>query len=1408
MRKILKTLFIMVFLPATIYAGGGRQIISQTADGIDIWQTEFDVSDIKKKGTYNIIISAKDAAGNEGISGPFNLKVDPMAGLPEARVVYPENGQVVREDVSIVGVASARYGVKQIFVKIDDGEYVELEGGEYWSLFVPAMDLVEGKHTIYVKSIDSMDIMGPESRTNFILDILPPEIELVDREIGDLIAGAVTIKAKVTDPNGIKSILLSEDGENFAKLAFSKKRGDDSAYFQFPVKSKKYADGPIVYYIRAINQTGSSVTRPFLFFVNNYPPQIDIISPKQGEDIYGQTQVTGMVTTGVGLTSFYYEWAGERHEIPLRPGDPFWSVTFPISMANNRAVPFRVTAVDKSGNVTTVSRRFQDLRKNRAPVIAIDFPPQPSGMARMNVEPGQPIYGHILPGFFPYAIMIEGEIEYVMAQPVFRIDPDLIPEGRSVMRLWAIDEDDVTGPPFILRVNKAPRPPDFSQQASSLTITSPEEYEWFSESVTVRGTIDDYRSGISLEYRLGWNDNWRQINVNVTGNFTAQISLADMPEGPVPLEFRTVRDGQGDYPLFFPVNKYVTLPAISFLVPDQQYGFIHGDVTTAGTLDYVVPLSHLSYSVDNGITFEEMEFSAKYNKAWFDGNFDYSAMQNNNQKLIIRAIDRAGNRVQASPNIIFDNSNDFPELILNAPLEDEIISNDFNISGLAFDDDGLAAVYWRILTPRNPWDTVEETTARHRSMEFSRFETEQNFLIPVSIFDVTDGENILEIFASDIYGTNCETIRRVFKVSTAPPVTNVTEPSMDIWNRGNIMVRGTSFDLNGIEDIRISMDNGVSYQKVNFTSSQRDPAPWNISLNTKAYTDGIYSMLVRTTDKYGISSFASGIINIDNTPPEIDLGSPRNGDRIGVTLNLTGQVYDNIEFTRLAVQLVNVENPNVQRSFDLPKQFVIMEAIDVTAFPDGDYTVKIVAYDQSGNETSLIRNFNILKARAASEVAIINPLPGISHHGPLVVSGKITGAVIPEKVTLMLNNNDFALVDVNRYGIFRYDLPDDAIETEDPVVFSAYFRTPGGERIVSFENRVKVYDYGPMLVVDSHNDGDIITRRPYISGRAFFVGPPIPESAEDIEDIEGDGETEEAPVVVLSKKDQKSADKNLPKVKKVEISFDNGRSFDSASGTDHWKYRLETGELERGSMPLVIKAIFSDDSIAIRRILLVVDTRPPVVNTIGPPENSSHRTSILVYGSSSDDYDMDSIEISLRPGDKNLYAVPGFIQGLYLDGSFLGGYVYALGLGLTFFDDNVKLQFQAAQASPGTRYAGWAFGGKVLANVFTKNLGDWFGPDWEFWTTSITIGAHFAYFWGMEKEGEKPLWMGQLLGQWEIIKANMGFFFPKWKYFKSFSLYVEPGIWFAPSDVDKSMGGSAAWRTKFTIGFGGRISLF
>jgi hypothetical protein len=321
--------------------------------------------------------------------------------------------------------------------------------------------------------------------------------------------------------------------------------------------------------------------------------------------------------------------------------------------------------------------------------------------------------------------------------------------------------------------------------------------------------------------------------------------------------------------------------------------------------------------------------------------------------------------------------------------------------------------------------------------------------------------------------------------------------------------------------------------------------------------------------------------------------------------------------------------------------------------------------------------------------------------------------------------------------------------------------------------------YGPVVEADSHVDGDIITERPWLTGRAYMLVPP----------------DEEAAMTGWQKR-------SFFRVSRVELSLDNGRTFSPAMGTSTWRFRLETSELAPGLLPILIRAVFENGHVAMRRIVLTSDSRPPDVVTVGPPENTAFRDSILVYGSTSDQFEMDSVEVSLRQGDKIGYSVPSFIQGLYIDTSVLGGFIWATGIGLTFFDDNVKVQANAGLTAPG-RFSGWSLGGKVLANVYRVKLSQFLGLDWDFWETSFALGAQFTYF--SMAEGEPAVWMGQFLGQWEIVKADMSHFFPEWKYFKSVSLYLEPGIWFAPSDVTADIN---AWRTLVTLGFGARLSLF
>ncbi|MDR2259171.1 MAG: Ig-like domain repeat protein [Treponema sp.] len=1378
---------LVLLISSAVWAGGRNdKIDTQTAEGREIWQKEFDLTEVKR-GKYNVLIRARDAAGNTAESGPFNITVDPRAGLPVARVVYPEPNQILRQDIKVIGVASGRFGVKQVMVRLDDREYSPAEGSDYWTRLIETGALNEGRHVLYAQAIDSKDTPGPEYSVAFVIDKSPPSVELVGRKTGDIISGNLTITGRADDPNSISAVSWSVDGETFTPLSFKTRRGETAVEFSFPVRTRTLEDGPVVYYLRASDITGAEITRPYLFFVDNNGPELEILSPGADEDVYGKVHISGRIYDRVGLDRFYYEWAGEEVDIPRRPGDPFWTVGLEISAAQNRNTPLRVVAVDKSGNTTVVTRRLQDNRRVKTPAIVIDYP----DAAGLNaLPPNGAIYGHIAPGFFPASIIMEGVVEYIDARSAFRITPDMIASGRSSLKLWAMAEDETLGAPVTIRVNKPadpPPPPDgaaaqYDLTPSAVSVTSPEPYTYVPNTFVLQGTLG--APGARLEYRLAPTDTWKPLAVSADSSFTANIGLSDLEPGPVHLELRTVRGGVENFPYYHPVNKYTGGPEIGFLFPTPDLGAIHGTVTVSGAVNYSVPLREIAYSLD-GAEYTPLDYIAKYDKATFTFPCDFTALDKAGGRLILRVADVSGVVTERTHFVSFNAATDMPTLILNSPADEEVITRDFEISGIAFDDDGVSAIYWRILKPRIEVSPEGETgegagegTGGEEEPEFNKISTAQSFAAPIPFADVVDGENTVQVYVEDIYGTVGPVLSRIIKVSTEPPVTVVEFPQFDKYNRRAITVTGTAADANGIKEILISMDNGNTYQRAEGAEE------WYLNLNTSSYLDGVYSVLLRTTDNYGIEAFSNALINIDNTPPEISLGTPMDGDMAATSLNVaglavsgidvTGQAHDDVGLQSMTVQMISADDTSQQAVYDVTPNFVIQESLDVSNLPAGAYILKMTGVDLAGNETTVARNVVIAVNQTASEIALVNPMPGEDHAGPLVISGHISGAVIPNQIALLLNGQRFAFADVDRYGVFRYPYPNERLTPGQTMVISASFISPSGQEISSPEHEIRVSPWGPTLEVESHKDGDVITQRPWISGRAWTA-----ISEED--------------AAALTKKELRDL-----AVENVFISLDNGRSFEKTSGKEQWKFRLETGDLAAGPLPVLIKAEFPGGKTAVRRIILTVDTSPPQITTVGPVENSTHRDVLSVYGGANDDHEIDSVEISLRPGDKAGYSVPQFIQGLYFDFHVLGATPFEYGLGLSFFEDNVKIQFQAGQAEPGTRYSGWVFGAKLLANVFYLPFDYFLGPDWTFFSMTFAFGANFSYF-TMEEE-ESPVFMGAVLGQWEFARVDFSKIFPKWQYLKSVGLYVEPDLWFASSDVSAGV--------IFRLTFGTRIIIF
>ena len=158
-----------------------------------------------------------------------------------------------------------------------------------------------------------------------------------------------------------------------------------------------------------------------------------------------------------------------------------------------------------------------------------------------------------------------------------------------------------------------------------------------------------------------------------------------------------------------------------------------------------------------------------------------------------------------------------------------------------------------------------------------------------------------------------------------------------------------------------------------------------------------------------------------------------------------------------------------------------------------------------------------------------------------------------------------------------------------------------------------------------------------------------------------------------------------------------------------------------------------------------------------------------------------------------MYEVPKFIQGLHFEAGIWGATLWNVGVGLSFFDDNVKLQLHYGQFTQSQfdffyrirnvplqqiRYGGHVVSLKLLANVFELPFGYYFGPDWRWLYLNVALGAEFSLF--TETQSGKPQVLPAALIQIEFPRIKLA----KRKHFSSFSFFTEGQLWFITTDVN------------------------
>ncbi|CEM62070.1 Ig-like domain-containing protein [Treponema phagedenis] len=1341
MTRKFKTMFKILFLVLfsfPVFAKGS--VDSFDAEDPKTWDKNIDISG-KKPGKYNVIVTATDTAGNEGIVGPFNMFIDPKSDLPITHINNPSQGARITGNVNIIGTCADDDAVDYVELQIDKEETIyRAQGKEFWSYYLDTSALEEGEHTISAWGIDINGVKGKPVSVTFHLNNTAPEVEITNMNVGQLVSGKFILHGSVTDKNGIDGLMYSFDsGQTYRDLRISYNKKQQTYTFKLPIDTKNMAEGPNICWFKAFDKQGSVGIYTFLFFVDNTAPEVSFIYPRELDGPQGAIfSIAGKAQDAVGLESLSWKIGRETGDFEIIKGNPYWVKEFDLSKSSTKTAVVEIIAKDKVGNITVAEKTIEIDRNKSIPSIEVIAP---EGSVEGNIFlTGMAKDAH---GIKEIAYRLDKGVEQRVEAPngTFSVElPPLAPGSHLVsaypINIFGIQGSAVTSSFEV--VSTAANPEDVEINIESPTL----EGGLVQASVRIKGQISGSAQNITCT--IG-----EAAPIRLSSNFDQSVSIANHPDGIIPITIKATASDGSEISVQRAVYKTTEGVFAEMILPPSE-DTVNGSILTAFKVSSSFPITSAEYKpVGSSASWQPMEL----------GSLPHivagTAADPISKQMQFRFSDSAGNSTIVNRfDFGIDPEADKPRVEIHLPEENAVVFDDFVLSGMVYDDDGAAKIFYKI--DDGPFKSID---------------IQDSFAIPLTVDELGDNAHRVTLYAEDIYGVKSAPVVRNLRVSTAVPQISFAKPVLGETLRRTITISGSASDKNGIAYVELSMDNGSTYNRIQGKEN------WSYTVDTHVIPDGTNMVFVKATDRYGQTGIGSHLISIDNTPPVVRFEYPVAGGKYDKTLFVAGQAMDNVAMEGITIRLRGLDGqivPARLAEIKVTEARLIKQEIDISSLVEGHYNLDIIAIDKAKNITELARNFTISRSDI-DRVKLLYPLDGEAMTGEFNIYGKINNETPIEKASLFIDGKEFETVDVSRTEFFAFKIKEGVLENgEHSFAVRAVF--PGNKVFSSNTHTITYNVSGPWVTIDNFAMGDFAIERPYIRGKAGYAL----------------SETDKA---VMKSKQALSEEKRTVAEKAVDyidISFDNGKSFQRIRGKENWKYRVETGDIPEGDHFLLVRATMRNNEVATSRTIFHVDKNPPQVILIAPHEGGRYNENLGFVGLATDDVALNTLNFKLRKGDKSLYGVPKFIQGLHFELGFWGASLWNMGVGLSFFDNNVKVQFHYGQfldsqykfffknANEKKRYGGHIFSLKLLANVFELPFGYYFGPDWNWFYMTGALGANFSVF--SQTQSGRPQVLAALLTQLELPRVRLDK--RKTKNFSSFAFFIEGSLWFIPTDVD------------------------
>ncbi|HZH18497.1 MAG TPA: Ig-like domain-containing protein [Archangium sp.] len=311
-------------------------------------------------GTYNLMVKARDGAGNVRTSAGVGVTVDNTA--PTTALSAPAQNALLRGTVQVSATASDAHGVAR--VEFHDG--AALLGTDTTAPYAVSWNSAtgaDGAHTLTTRAYDTAGNVRTSTAVVVNTDNTPPDAALTSPTPGTYLRGTALLEATASDTGGVTRIELY-DGATLLGTA-------TTAPYTLSWNTSGVADGAHTLTVKAFDGIGNERTSTEVTVtVDNTAPVTALSAPAQNASVRGTVPVSATASDagGVERVEFYAGTAllGTSTTAP-------YVVSWDTTALAHGSVTLTTRAHDAAGNVTVSAGRTVTV-DNTAPTVAITSP--------------------------------------------------------------------------------------------------------------------------------------------------------------------------------------------------------------------------------------------------------------------------------------------------------------------------------------------------------------------------------------------------------------------------------------------------------------------------------------------------------------------------------------------------------------------------------------------------------------------------------------------------------------------------------------------------------------------------------------------------------------------------------------------------------------------------------------------------------------------------------------------------------------------------------------------------------------------------------------------------------------------------------------------------------------------------